>query len=234
MPSDNDEFKLINSDCLSLKLPKADMILSDPPYELSDSKGGGMMNDDRKFMREIQEMGIHKNFDVLAFLNSTIECFESLRHYNGVYFCSKDQLIHYINFSITNKLQYGIGVWHKSNPAPLCNFKYLNDVEFFIYIKGKKCKILGNYHTKSLVYSSPVNKKGKKSYGHPTIKPVELMEKFVTNHSVQADVILDPFMGTGSTGVACMNLKRKFIGFEIDRSHYNTALLRVKNEVSFL
>ena len=106
-------------------------------------------------------------------------------------------------------------MWHKSDPAPLCNYKYLNDIEFAIYIKGNKSKILGSYATKSLVYKSGTNRADKKKFGHPTIKPIPLCEKYLINHSMESQTILDPFMGSGSVGVAAKNLNRKFIGIEM-------------------
>lgn len=139
------------------------------------------------------------------------------------------QLSRYICWAEHNKLQVGVGVWHKSNPAPLCNHKYLNDIEYWVYIKGDKSKILGDYHSKSMVYSSQINKKDKKLYGHPTIKPVEVLEKFLTNHSILGSTILDPFMGSGSTGVACKNLNRKFIGIELDEEYFKIAQKRISD-----
>tara|TARA_R110000772_G_scaffold118673_3_gene224338 strand:- start:271 stop:1020 length:750 start_codon:yes stop_codon:yes gene_type:complete len=225
---------LINGDCLSEinKIPKGhiDMVLTDPPYEISNSGGGMMDRDNREFIRNIDKMGMCKsNFNVSGFLDACLNLFDHKQKFCGVFFCSMKQVSSYINWAENNKLQVGLGVWHKSNPAPLCNFKYLNDVEYWVYIKGNKSKILGNYHSKSMVYSSQINKKDKKLYGHPTIKPVEILEKFLTNHSTDQQVILDPFMGSGSTGVACKSLNRKFIGIEMDENYFNIAKNRIEN-----
>ena len=61
----------------------------------------------------------------------------------------------------------------------------------------------------------------KKLYGHPTIKPVPLLLKYLTNHSDTGDVVFDPFMGSGTTGVACKNLNRNFIGIEKDETYFS-------------
>mgnify|MGYP003669297342 CR=1 FL=1 len=225
---------LMQGDCLEKmkEIPdgSVDMILTDPPYEISNS-GGGMMNrDNRDFIRNIDKMGMCKSgFDVAGFLDVCLDNFGHRQKFCGVFFCSMKQLSSYICWAENNKLQVGVGVWHKSNPAPLCNFKYLNDVEYWVYVKGNKSKILGNYHSKSMVYSSQINKKDKKLYGHPTIKPVEILEKFLTNHSVECQTILDPFMGSGSTGVAAKNLNRSFIGIELDETYFNIAKDRINN-----
>ena len=80
-----------------------------------------------------------------------------------------------------------------------------------------------------MVYTSKVNKKDKSEFGHPTCKPVDLMEKFITNHSEEGFTILDPFMGSGSTGVAAKNLNRNFIGIELDQGYFDIAKNRIEN-----
>jgi site-specific DNA-methyltransferase (adenine-specific) len=224
--------RLMKGDCLErmkeIESGSVDMILTDPPYELSKSKGGGMMGKGgRKFMQEVKEQGMINGIDTESFLNACLSLFDHKQKFCAVITCSTKQIIEYITWAENSGFQYGLGIWHKSNPAPLCNYKYLNDVEYWIYIKGKKSKILGNYHSKSLVYKSQINKKDKKLYGHATCKPVELMEKFITNHSTDQQVILDPFMGSGSTGVAAKNLNRKFIGIEMDEGYFNIAKKRI-------
>ena len=62
---------------------------------------------------------------------------------------------------------------------------------------------------------------------HDTEKPVELMEILVKNSSKEGQIVLDPFMGIGSTGLACMNTGRKFIGYELDEMYYNISKERM-------
>lgn len=194
-----------------------DMFLTDPPYEISNSGGGMMDRDNRDFIREINSMGMCvSNFSVSNFLTLISNKFKSKQNFNGVFFCSTKQVGSYINYAVENNLQYGIGVWHKTNPAPLCNNKYLSDLEYWVYIKGNKARIGGSYETKSLLYQSKSNVADKKLYGHPTIKPLDLVEKFIINHTQEDMLIADPFMGSGTTGVACQKLKRRFVGIELD------------------
>tara|TARA_R110002020_G_scaffold475890_1_gene713777 strand:- start:38012 stop:38752 length:741 start_codon:yes stop_codon:yes gene_type:complete len=225
---------LMQGDCLErmkeIESGSVDMVLTDPPYELSKSKGGGMMGKGgRKFMEEVRADDMIDGIDTSTFLDSCLSLFDKKQKFCGVFTCSTKQVIEYITWAEENKLQYGIGVWQKTNPAPLCNCKYLNDVEYWVYIKGNKSKILGNYKSKSMVYTSQINKKDKAKYGHPTCKPVELMQKFVFNHTVESQTILDPFMGSGSTGVACKNTNRKFIGIELDEGYFNIAKDRINS-----
>lgn len=196
-----------------------DMVLTDPPYELSKSKGGGMMSGGRKFMRQVRDAGMIDGINTESFLDICLAMFSHKQKFCGVFTCSNKQVIEYISWAESNGFQYGIGVWQKTNPAPLCNCKYLNDVEYWIYIKGDTSKI---------------NKADKAEFGHPTCKPVELMEKFIVNHTEPGGVVVDPFMGSGSTGVACANTGRKFIGIELDPTYYGIACERVLAEAPTL
>lgn len=64
---------------------------------------------------------------------------------------------------------------------------------------------------------------------HPTQKPVELMEHLIKIHSLKEHTVLDPFMGSGTTGIACRMLRRKFIGIEIDKTYFDIAKQRIQN-----
>ena len=222
---------LMKGDCLErmkeIESGSVDLILTDPPYEISNSGGGMMGKGGRLFIEQIDSMGMCKsNFNVKGFLEQTKPLFKK-NCYNGLFFCSLKQLHDYISFAIENKYQYGITMWHKSDPTPLCNNKYLNDVEWCVYIKQSGKRIKGDYSTKSLVYKSATNRRDKKIYGHPTIKPIPLLLKYLTNHSDTGCVVFDPFMGSGSTGVACMNTNRKFIGIEMDDSYFDIGTKRI-------
>ena len=80
---------------------------------------------------------------------------------------------------------------------------------------------------KKTYFITPTNAKDKELYKHPTCKPVEILQNFIINSSNENDAILDPFMGSGSTGVACINTHRNFIGIEINAKYYETAKTRL-------
>ena len=228
---------LYNGDCFSvlkeIEIDTVDMVCTDPPY-LIETEGGKkfLLEGNRESFNEIKAADIHEGIDISKFLDATLELFSDNRRYCGVYFHSTKQIIDYITWAEKYSFQYNIGVWHKTNPIPLCGNKYLNDVEYWIYIKGNKSKILGSYASKSMVYTDVVNKIDKEKYNHPTIKPVPLMEKFVINHTKEGDTILDPFMGSGSTGVACKQNNRNFIGIELDQTYFDTAANRINSITS--
>lgn len=63
---------------------------------------------------------------------------------------------------------------------------------------------------------------------HPTEKPVELLKILIENSSEEGDIVMDCFMGSGSTGVACIETNRKFLGIEIDKKYYDIAVRRIQ------
>ena len=92
--------------------------------------------------------------------------------------------------------------------------------------------LLKTYQTKKKYYVSPTNKEDKESFGHPTIKPLHIIENLIINSSCENDIVLDCFMGSGTTGVACINTSRNFIGIEIDENYFCTATNRINQAKS--
>lgn len=82
--------------------------------------------------------------------------------------------------------------------------------------------------TKHTYWVSPVNTEDKNKYKHPTCKPVPIIKNLLQNSSREGSIVLDPFMGSGSTGVACVELKRCFIGIELDTGYFETAKNRIE------
>ena len=134
----------------------------------------------------------------------------------------------YINYFKAKNCFVDLLVWCKTNPVPTCNNKYLSDIEYLIFAREKGVKIYGSYNTKHKFYVTPVNKDDKKKYKHPTIKPLNIIENLIINSSKESDVVLDCFMGTGTTGVACKKLNRMFVGIEINTEYFNNATKRIK------
>lgn len=79
-------------------------------------------------------------------------------------------------------------------------------------------------------YDSSGRGEGEHNIKHPTVKPIELMEYLLLLCSNQDDVIIDPFVGSGTTGIACRNLGRHFIGIEKERKYYELAKARINGE----
>ena len=119
-------------------------------------------------------------------------------------------------------------IWFKNNAIP--NRYYLNAYEMILMLRKGKAKNINNLSTKNVLQINNII--GHKK--HPTEKPVGLMKILIENSTVGGDLVLDPFMGSGSTGVACKELDRDFIGIEIDEKYYKIAEARINNKNEIL
>ena len=218
-------YKLYNGDCLEVLKNIADksidLVVCDPPYEIKTMKGGGIMGK-RKYKDEISFMIDGFSEEVLNLL-----C-KKMKKINIYIYCSKLQVPKLLNYFINKKCNFEILAYHKTNPTPLCGNTYLPDTEYIIFAREKGVKIYGEYKTKFKYYIDKVNKSDKKKYKHPSCKPIPLLKRHIINSSNENDIILDCFMGSGSTGVACMNTNRKFIGIELDKNYFDIASKRIE------
>ena len=115
-------------------------------------------------------------------------------------------------------------IWDKQNK--IANPYYMQQVEYILFMSKGRTKQINNCGTSNLLSIS--NMKNKNN-DHPTEKPVELMEILIKNSSKEGDLVMDPFVGVGATALACQNLKRNFIGCEIDKKYYDTAMERLNS-----
>ncbi|MCD7123276.1 DNA-methyltransferase [Limosilactobacillus caviae] len=158
------------------------------------------------------------------------ELIRVMKKINIYVFCSQKQIPLLINyFNVKHKCNWNLLTWHKTNPVPACKNKYLSDTEYIFFAREKGVPIYGEYKTKRTYYVTPLNTKEKKLYNHPTVKPQEILMNLIVNSSNKSDIVLDPFMGSGSTGVAAIKNDRRFIGFEINGEYFNTAQNRLQN-----
>ena len=118
-------------------------------------------------------------------------------------------------------------IWNKSNK--IMGQYYMSQYEYILFFRKGKGKKINNCGTSDIL--SIPNKKTKDKDGkniHDTEKPIELMEVLVNNSSQENELVLDPFMGVGSTGLACIKNNRNFIGIEIDENYFNIAKSRLE------
>jgi DNA modification methylase len=120
--------------------------------------------------------------------------------------------------------RFAFCAWHKDNPMPVANKHYKPDTEFYIHAWNKNGFPIGKLEQKSRYVFSQV---GKSEYDHPTVKPNKIMDKILSN--VQGAVICDPFMGTASTGAACIKDNRTFIGIEKNEAFFDIACKRIRD-----
>ena len=200
------------------QLGKVDAVVTDPPYEF-DASGGGAFRAMRKAMNEIQRTGLDKGFDH-QFLTPDLA-------QSCVVFCHNDQVAKLMSWLNQYYFRVVILGWFKLNPVPMANNHYKPDTELYLHAWNKGAHPLGALAHKGRYWSGRCGRSG---IDHPTSKPVGLMEKIVIN--TNGETILDPFMGSGSTGVACIRQGRGFIGIERESKYFDIACQRLEDELN--
>lgn len=222
-----EDIKLLCGDCLELlkDIPdkSIDLVVIDPPYEFAQHGGGGAFGSrKREYHNELEADTLTKGFDT-AVLDELVRV---MRKVNIYIWCNKEQIKQYLEYF--EGCNMDLLTWHKTNPVPTCNNKYLSDTEYLLFFREKGVKVYGSYQTKRKFYVTQTNKKDKDKYKHPTVKPVEIMENIITNSSQEGETVLDCFMGSGTTGVACVNTNRRFIGMEKEEKYFEIAKQRIE------
>ena len=221
--------KLICGECIEqLKLlddNSIDLIVTDPPYRTTsrgNCLGGGM------FKKKINLKGqvfTYNNTDCSEYapefyrvLKDGSHCYVMTNHVN---------LVNILNVFIESGFHFIKSlIWDKQNK--IVGTYYMSQFEYILFFrKGRGVKI---NHCGTSDILSVQNKKTKDENGknyHDTEKPVELMKILIDNSSKEYDIVLDPFMGIGSAGIACKELNRYFIGIEIDQTYFKIAEQRM-------
>lgn len=215
---------ILQGDCLELMkdIPDGsiDLVVTDPPYKTTSrgSSGGtgGILKE------EINKRGkVFKHNDI-EFNEWLPELYRVLKDTGHAYIMSNNKNLKNMLMEIENVgfNIYKTLIWAKN--SPITNMYYMDSHEYIIFCRKGKAKRINNCGTKSVLnVDNPRNKV------HPTEKPVELMEVLVKNSSQEGELVFDPFMGSGTTGVACLNTNRKFVGVELDEHYFNLAKERL-------
>ena len=223
--------KLVNADCLDVmkKLPDncIDLIVTDPPYPTTSRGNAG--NSGGMLKKDINKRGkVFKYNDIdckeyapefFRLLKDGSHCYVMTNHVNLI-----DMLNTFtdVGFHFIKSL-----IWNKGNK--IMGQYYMSQYEYILFFRKGKGKKINNCGTSDIL--SILNKKTKDKDGkniHDTEKPIELMEVLVNNSSQENELILDPFMGVGSTGIACIKNNRNFIGIEIDENYFTIAKNRIE------
>ena len=200
-------------------LGRVDSVVCDPPYEFQSS-GGGLFRASRQgWMTAVSESQLDRGFDH-SFLTSDI-CD------SAVCFCHNDQIPALSAWFSEQFERFVLLMWHKTNPMPVANKHYIPDTEFYFHAWNKASFPTGELKSKGWYFMAPV---GSSDFDHPTVKPLPLMEKIIRN--VQGKTILDPYCGTGSTGIAAIRDNRNFIGVEINQKYFDIACFRICDELA--
>lgn len=217
------DFTLYNGDCTEVlkQYPDSsfDLVVTDPPYKTitgGDNNGAnsvrpaGMLSGNRKLFSYQNTIKFSEWLpEVYRVLKEGTHCYIFTNSLN-----MKDLLIESENVGF--KL-HNILVWEKNNCTP--SQFYMKNCEYILFLRKGKAKWINNIGSSKTVHHFD-NVRHKE---HPTEKPVDLLKFYIANSSHEGDIVLDPFMGCGSTGIACNELNRRFVGIEIDKEYYDKA-----------
>ncbi len=249
---DSNDFKLFNDDCIKrlkkIENKSIDMIFADPPYFLSS---GGVSCHSGKQV-SVNKAKWDKSIpieDKIKFNRKWIRlCREILKDNGSIWISGTFHNIYAIGvalelegFSIINNI-----TWQKPNPSPnLACRCFTNSTETILWArkqltakkKGKHTfnyllmkKINGGKQMKD-VWLIPLVKKEEKKYGkHPTQKPLALLERIILASTNEGDLILDPFNGSGTTGLASVKLNRRYIGIEKEKEYCELTKKRLESK----
>lgn len=231
---------LYNENCMRamkrLTTGSIDLILTDPPYNL-----GNFMKDRDTNLKKMRDNFFGAaGWDDLSFeeWETSMDGFfeESARVLKKggamLVFMSVIKVETLIRIAERHGLYYKTtGIWHKLNPMPRnMNLHFVNSTEAWVYFTYKKKTGTFNNDGKVLhdFFETSVTANGERKYGkHPTQKPVQLMEHFIQVLSNEGEMVLDPFMGSGSAGVAAKKNNRDFTGIEINENYFQIATRRI-------
>lgn len=234
---------LFNNDCVeSMKeLPSdsIDFIITDPPYNL-----GNFMKNRATNLVKMRENFFGAagwdNLDSVSWEHSMDQFFmESSRlakkGSSMIVFMAVIKVETLIKIAEKYDFYYKTtGTWHKRNPMPRnMNLHFVNSTESWIYFTYKTRT--GTFNNEGMVIhdfieTSLTTSKEKRFGKHPTQKPEELISHFIRILSNKDDTILDPFMGSGTSGVVSKRLSRNFIGIELDKMYFDIASTRIAAE----
>lgn len=221
---------IFNKNCLdvmkNIETATIDLIVTDPPYKITKRGNNGNARGMFKGKKSL-DGNIFKYNDISP-KEYLPEFFRILKEDSHCYVMSN-----HINLQNMLNTATEVGfkfvkclIWNKGNK--IMGQYYMNQFEYILFLRKPKGKKINNCGTSDIL--SIPNKKDKDENGknlHDTQKPVELMKILVENSSQEGDIVLDPFMGIGLTGLACIECGRNFIGVELDPQYFEIAERRL-------
>ena len=220
------DFGFYNMDCMqgmkNIESNSVDLCVTDPPYKIVSGGATGHKTFLSSVPIDVVKSGKLFKYNEIQFNEWIPEIYRILKDGSHCYLMTNGRNIKDIwieaekaGFKFQNIL-----VWKKNNATP--NKYYMNCIEFILVFRKGKAKTINEPGTKNLIeINNVVNKL------HPTQKPVDLMSIFIINSSNKNEIIIDPFAGSGSTLVAAQKLKRRYIGYEIDKKYFDIARKRL-------
>jgi len=224
---------LQNKDCFdflsTIKDNSVDLILTDPPYYISRDSGFTYTKVE-KYAKHTIDFGEWDNGEQLDYQKIVNECYRVLKKSGTLIMFYDLWKITELKQCIENAkfVQLRFIEWIKTNPVPInSKLNYLtNSREIALTcVKGGKPTFNSEYDNG--IYSHSICQDAGRF--HPTQKPIKLIEELIKKHSNENNLVLDCFAGSGTTAVACQNLKRAFIGCEINKEYFDKAIMRIKD-----
>ena len=211
---------IFHGDCLNVMpaIEKARLLLTDIPYEEVNRDSNGL----RKLDKETADISTFKISDFLQIIYEKADVF--------IIFCGNEQYSEiYRFFSEKQKNKKGTVrqiIWAKSNPSPMNGeYIYLSGTENAVWFKKAGTGKM-NTKCKKNFFIHPTGS----SKFHPTEKNHKLLTELISDNTNENDTVIDCCMGSGSTGIVCKNLNRKFVGIELDSNYFDIASKRLLNE----
>jgi len=213
-------------------LDKVDAVVTDPPYGIihnygsyTNSKGG---NTNKSFVYGELKDGVKLNNGVIEAIKT---CADLAREIIFT-FCGTSQISHLEKTLFEKGYTPKLFVWHKSCYAPpVPNGKWASSCELALYSYKPKSYFGDTNSYRCNLYVSDTYRHGiraEEKVDHPTQKWFPLVHHIVKSTVRPEGICLDPFMGSGTTGVACAKLGRKFIGIELEEKYFNIACRRIE------
>lgn len=217
-----------------------DVVFADPPYFLSN---GGITCSSGKMVPVNKGTWDTKDNiqDIFNFNFEWINQVKRILKPNGTLWISGTFHNIYIIGFILQQLDYKILnniTWQKKNPPPNLSCRYFtHSTETILWAKkSEKAKHYFNYELmkeindgKQMkdVWTFPIISKKEKEFGnHPTQKPLQLMERIILSSTQEGDLILDPFSGSGTTGIACIENNRRYVGIDNNKEYLDISIKR--------
>ena len=232
---------LLCGDCVKemriLPEKSIDCILTDPPYNI-----GLFMHERNTNLKKMRENQFaYAGWDNMAYgtwkrnmSRFLAQCARVIKKKGTlIIFMSVIKVADIIELATRHGFYYKTtGVWHKTNPMPRnMNLQFVNSTECWIYFiyQGTSGTFNNNGSVKHDFLESSVCPISEKKFGnHPTQKPLKILKELIECVTNPNDIILDPFMGSGSTCVASALLGRRYIGIELENNYYEIANKRIQ------
>lgn len=232
-----------NGNCLDylkfIESNSVDLILTDPPYNL----GNFMHERNTNLIKMRKNQFAYAGWDSLSQKEWEKEMDGFFKESSRVLkksgslllFMSLIKVETIIKLAAKYKFYYKTtGIWHKTNPMPRnMNIHFVNSTEAWVYFVYNNTSGTFNNNKKmehDFIETSLTSMNEKRFGKHPTQKPVKIISHFIRLLSNENDVVLDPFMGSGTTGVCSIKMQRKFIGIDLDETYYELSKIRMLNE----